>query len=212
MSTHPGSAGSFDTAALRPAVIGALLLLAAFVVAAGFAMRLPAPSSSMGLDAPSTSAHPGSAPLTREHLVRQTERDARDGRAWALLAYADLEAGRYVEAAVSFERAIAVNRRVAGDPAVWCDYADALGMAQGGSLAGRPTEHVMHALALRPDHPKALEMAGSAAYERRDFVIASQYWRRLQAQLVEDSQAHRELSAAIARADRLAATSLSPAR
>ena len=145
----------------------------------------------------------------RDHLAHQVERNPRDGRAWALLGYADLEAQRYAAAALAFERALAVNRRVAVDPAVWCDYADALGMAQGGSLTGRPTELVMHALSLQPAHPKALEMAGSAAYERREFKDAAQYWRRLLAQLDDGSQSQRELLAAIARADRLAALSLS---
>ena len=39
-------------------------------------------------------------------------------------------------------------------------------------LAGQPRELVQRALALDPAHPKALEMAGSAAFEQRDYAAA----------------------------------------
>jgi cytochrome c-type biogenesis protein CcmH len=74
-------------------------------------------------------------------------------------------------------------------------------MAQGGSLAGRPRELVMRALAQTPTHPKALEMAGSAAYEAGEYVSAARYWRELLAQLPQGSREQAELAAAIARAD-----------
>jgi cytochrome c-type biogenesis protein CcmH len=62
---------------------------------------------------------------------------------------------------------------------------------------------IERALALDARHPKALEMAGSAAYERGDYTSAQRYWRALLAQVPESSPAYRELSAAIARAGRL---------
>ena len=105
---------------------------------------------------------------------------------------------------------MAVSPKVAADPGVLCDWADALGMAQGGRLTGRPAELVARALALRPAHPKALEMAGSAAYERREFALAADYWRRLLPQLADGSAPRRALEDAVARAERLAGPS--PAR
>lgn len=151
-------------------------------------------------------------PLAREDLRRQAEHNPRDGRAWALLAYAEFDAESYAAAAAAFEKAAAASSKVAADPGVLCDWADALGMAQGGALKGRPQELISRALALRPLHPKALEMAGSAAYEQRQFAMAADYWRRLLPQLAPRSEQHRALSDAIARAERLAATALSPAR
>jgi len=47
-------------------------------------------------------------------------------------------------------------------------------------------------------------MAGSAAFEQGEFASAVHYWRTLLAQLAPHSTEHRELSAAIARADALA--------
>ena len=71
---------------------------------------------------------------------------------------------------------------------------------------------VKRALAINADHPKALEMAGSAAYGRRDFAAAARYWQRLRARLAESTPARAALDAAIVRAEQLAATSLPAAR
>ncbi len=117
-----------------------------------------------------------------------------------LVARIDFAADRFADAAVAYERALATPK-VALDAGVWCEYADALGMAQGGSLTGRPRELVMRALAQNPAHPKALEMAGSAAYEAGDYGAAVQYWRQLLPQLADDPHAKHELAAAIARAE-----------
>lgn len=136
----------------------------------------------------------------------QAQRFPRDGRAWALLAYSAFEADAYAEAAAAFETAVTVSPKVAADPGVLCDWADALGMAQGGSLQGRPTELVARALALSSNYPKALEMAGSAAYERREFALAADYWRRLLPQMAQGSTDRNSLEDGIARAERLALT------
>ncbi len=146
----------------------------------------------------------GALPVTRDALKSHVERAPRDGRAWVMLARAELDADRFREAADAYERGLATSRKVALDAAVWCEYADALGMAQGGRLEGRPRELIERALALNPAHPKALEMAGSAAYERGDFAAAARHWKALLAQLAADSHAHGELAAAVARAERKA--------
>jgi cytochrome c-type biogenesis protein CcmH len=144
------------------------------------------------------------APQLREELLRHLEKNPRDGRGWVLLARSDFAADRFAEAAASYARALAAAPKVAADAGIWCEYADALGMAQGGRIAGKPRELVLRALALSPAHPKALEMAGSAAYEQREFDAAARYWRQLLVQMPEGSPSQRELAAAIARADRLA--------
>ena len=142
------------------------------------------------------------------HLVQQP----RDARAWAILARLQFDTDRFAEAAQAYEKALALPSKVANDPAVWCEYADALGMTQGGSLAGKPRELIDRALALSPNHPKALEMAGSSEYERGDYAAALRYWRPLLAAQQPGSQAYAELAAAIARTERLAATGVAAKR
>ena len=146
------------------------------------------------------------AGMLRDDLAAHLARSPRDGRSWILLARMELGEDRFAQAADAFARAIAADPRVGKDPGIWCEYADALGMAQGGTLAGRPGELVLQALALDPAHPKALELAGSAAYEARDYRTAARHWRGLLARLPPDAAERRDLDAAIARADLLAAS------
>jgi cytochrome c-type biogenesis protein CcmH len=143
----------------------------------------------------------------RAELEQAVQRAPDNGRAWALLGFMHAEANRFADSAAAFEKALATSRRVALDPWVWCEYADVLGMAQG-SLAGKPTEAIQKALELQRDHPKALEMAGSAAYERRDYAAAAEFWRRVLIQVEPGSPAHQALQKAVERSERLAATAL----
>ena len=201
----------------RSPVLAATLATATLIaVATGIAWLAPAGNPPRDVE---NAAGPAAAAgrdsfdrRSRDALLKHAQANPDDGRGWALLGYAEFEAERYAAAAAAFERAVAVSRKVAADPGVWCDYADALGMAQGGSLAGKPTELVMRALELRPNHPKALEMAGSAAFERRDFAMAASYWRSLEPLLGEGSAPRQAVGAAIARAERMAGTSLPPPR
>lgn len=144
----------------------------------------------------------------RAHLERQP----RDARGWIILARLLADANRFEDSAQAYDKGLAASPRVAADPAVWCEYADALGMAQGGSLAGRPREFIDRALALNPNHPKALEMAGSSEYGNGNYAAALRYWRPLLAAHPPGTEAHAELAAAIARTERLAAGAIAAKR
>ena len=109
-----------------------------------------------------------------------------------LLARIEFDRDRFAAAADAYRKAIEASPKVARDPGVWCEYADALAMAQGGILAGRPRELVERALALDARHARALEMAGSAAFEAGDFAAAARNWRQLLAQMPDGTPAYRE--------------------
>lgn len=140
-------------------------------------------------------------------LAQYLRSQPQDERAWVLLARALAVDEHYGEAAEAFARALAFSK-VGRDASVWAEYADALGMAQGGTLAGKPEELIGKALALDAHNRRALDLAGSAAYERGDFATAGVHWRALLAQLPAGSAQSRELTAAIARTERLARTRL----
>jgi cytochrome c-type biogenesis protein CcmH len=142
------------------------------------------------------------------HLLRQPS----DARALVLKARIDMQAQRFDLAAAAYQKALQGPSKVAGDAAVWVEYAEARGMLQGGTLKGEPQQLVEKALSLDPTNRQALDLAGSAAWEQRDFATASRYWKRLLEQIPADSERRAELSAAIGRADERARFSLPPAR
>ena len=139
------------------------------------------------------------AAVDADALQQHLEKHPRDSRAWAILARLRFGGDRYTEAADAYRHALDLPGKVARDPLVWCEYADALAMAQGGRLAGRPVELIEHALALDPRHPRALEMAGSARVELGDYAGALQYWEMLLKVLPADSGQYRALAMAVER-------------
>ena len=146
-------------------------------------------------------------PSMRDQLALHLARNPRDGRGWMLLARIEFDRDRFHAAADAFQKAIDASPKVARDPEVWCEYADALAMAQGGILAGRPREFIERALTLDARHARALEMAGSAAFEAGDFAAAARNWRQLLAQMPEDTQERRDLALATTKAERRAGAS-----
>jgi cytochrome c-type biogenesis protein CcmH len=141
-----------------------------------------------------------------ERLESHLRSQPRDARGWVLLARAYAENEQFMDAARAYEKAIE-SPKVARDPGVLCEFADVLGIAHG-RLEGRPSELIQQALAIDPRHATALEMAGSAAYEQHDYLSAAKYWKRLLGVLEPGTEQHRELAAAVARAERKAAVAL----
>ena len=187
-----------------------------FAVALALAIALPAFAFGIHallgharLLAPADAALPASAVLTQEDmpyakdmLARHLARNPRDGRGWVLHARNEFDGGRYAAAAAAYRKALDASANVARDPGVWCEYADALALAQGGVLAGLPRELIERALAIDPRHATALEMAGSAAFEAGDFDMAVRHWRQLRAQMPDDTPQRRDLGIAIGAAER----------
>ena len=157
--------------------------------------------------------NPLAAPAARyAALEHQIAKYPRDNRARVLKARMDLQAGRYELAAAGYRAALAAAPKVARDAGVWVELAEAQALRQGGTLAGEPRELIRRALGIQADHPQALELAGSAAYEAREFSAAARYWQRLIAQIPASDPRHGELAAAIARADKRGRLSLPEAR
>lgn len=145
-------------------------------------------------------------------LERQLQRYPSDTRARVLKARLDMQAGRFDEAAAGYARALEGASKAARDPDVWVEYAEAAGMVQGRTLVGEPKRLVDKALALDANHPGALDLAGSAAWEMRDFGAAAGHWKRLLAQLPPGSARHAQLGAAVERAEQRARVTLPATR
>jgi len=145
-----------------------------------------------------------------ERLNRQ-EQTPDDGVGWALLARSFAEAGRHADAVSMYEKAV---RLIPSDPQLLSDYADALGMVQGRKLDGRPQQLIQQALKIDPNHVKALMLAGTVAFDRKEFRQAVQYWKRAGAHLPVDEsmEVRQQLLAGIAEAEELSGVTVTTAK
>jgi len=130
-------------------------------------------------------------------LAARMEQQPDDLQGWVMLARSYKAMGRFEESIRAFAKAEPV---VDADPHLLAEYAEALAFATGGSLAGRPSVLIARALKLDPNHPEALILAGTAAYERENFAAAAAFWERLLKQLPPDSEDAQMLSESIKKA------------
>jgi cytochrome c-type biogenesis protein CcmH len=82
---------------------------------------------------------------------------------------------RFAEAARAFERA---GPAALQDADILADYADALA-ATTRDLAGKPIELIRLAITLDPKHDKSLALAGTEAFQRKDYRGAIKFWERI---------------------------------
>jgi cytochrome c-type biogenesis protein CcmH len=100
-----------------------------------------------------------------------------DAEGWYLLGRSYYVMGKFSESVAAFERAVKLQVE---EPNLYADYADALAMSQDRRLDDKVLALVDRALKLDPDHPKALIMAATAAFQREDNRGAVSYLERLE--------------------------------
>lgn len=140
-----------------------------------------------------TASGPASGPMERspdqiaanvDKLAKKLESNPNDAQGWIMLArsYSSLE--KFSEAANAYAKATELTPK---DADLWAEYAFATAMAGGKSLEGKPKELINHALQIDPENAKALQLAGSAAFEAKDYKKAIDYWQRVLKKVPPDS-------------------------
>ena len=141
-----------------------------------------------------------------ESLAERLVREPQDAAGWAMLARTYAVMGRHADAVPAFRRAAALQQP---DAVLLADFADALAMTQQRRLDGEPIALVKRALALAPDNLKALSLAGTEAFDRRDHAAALRHWERLRQVAPADSVFVRQVEGSIEEAQALAAAAAS---
>ncbi|HXI74876.1 MAG TPA: tetratricopeptide repeat protein, partial [Pyrinomonadaceae bacterium] len=137
-----------------------------------------------------------------DKLAERLKQNPNDAQGWTMLARSYMMQERFSEAASAYERLTTLN---ANDADAWADYAEALALANGQNLAGKPTEAIDHALKIDPKNQKALDLAGSAAFQAGDYKKAIEYWQKLLTSLPPGSDELRTVTEQISKAKELAA-------
>ena len=183
-----------------PAVV---IALSVPVLAGLLYWKLGAPDAFSPLATPIESAHQLTAGQVEEmvqKLSARLQREPDNAEGWAILARTYYTMRKFPEAAAAYER---LTKLVPDDADLLADYADALAMSQGRELSGRPMELVQAALKVDPNHWKALAMAGTAAFDRKDYKGAVAYWERLRDSQEPNSQIAKSITASIDEARKL---------
>lgn len=145
-----------------------------------------------------------SLPEATKSLEDKVAKNPADGESLLLLARSYSEQERFGDAVKVYEK---LTQIVTDEAWIWADYADALAMVHGQKLAGPPTKLIEKALALDPNHSKALALAGSAAMERGDYQAAIKHWGRLLNGLPADSEDAKMIESGIMQAKEFLAQS-----
>jgi cytochrome c-type biogenesis protein CcmH len=209
--TQAGDTAGAGPSGGRRARVSALLL--AVAVPAAAVLLYAQLGERRGLDPvlaqPASQATPQDVETLVQRLAERMKAEPSDPQGWMLLGRAYSGMQRFEEARDAYREAM---QRMPPDASLLADYADVLAMTQGRTLAGEPEKLVLQALALEPDHLKALALAGSAAFERGDPKQALEHWTRAKRVAPPDSPFATGLDPGIAEARAAAGLPPEPAQ
>jgi cytochrome c-type biogenesis protein CcmH len=130
-------------------------------------------------------------------LAARLRENPDDPDGWKLLARSYGVLGRFDQAAEAYAKAAA---RAPSDAQLLADFADALAMARGRRLEGEPEKLVLRALEIDPNNLKALALAGTVAFDRKDYAAAAAYWQRMLPHVAPGSEDARSIEQNISEA------------
>jgi cytochrome c-type biogenesis protein CcmH len=137
-----------------------------------------------------------------ERMAKQPPGQVSDTEGWVMLGRSYAAMQRYPEAQRAFARALQL---MPNEAQILADQADVLAMIQGRSLEGEPLKLINQALQNDPSNMKALALAGTAAFERKDYTGALNFWGRARAVAPPDSEFAKGLEGGMAEARAAAA-------
>jgi cytochrome c-type biogenesis protein CcmH len=132
-----------------------------------------------------------------ERLAARMRENPDDAEGWRLLGRSYAALGRFPESLDAYAKAVERKPR---DADLLADMADVLATTRSERLQGEPEKLVMRALEIDPQNLKALALAGTAAFERKDFNGAARYWQRMLPLVPPESEDARSIQANIAEA------------
>lgn len=191
---------------LRRLGLLALLLLgltAAFQLWRAGLQPMPANAPAQATSAASAdlaaSASASSIESMVQALAQRLQQQPNDAAGWAMLGRSYLAMQRHADAVAALQKSLALQPQ---DAQTHADLADALAFVAGRRFDGEPERLIQRALQLDPRNAKALELAGTLAFDRQDFKQAALRWQEALAVLNPQSPNALNLQAGIVQAQR----------
>jgi cytochrome c-type biogenesis protein CcmH len=136
-----------------------------------------------------------------DRLAQRVKAKPENATDWEMLGRSYAALGKHAEALPAFQSAARLRP---DDPTLLADYALSSAIANRREANGEPAQLVARALTLDPNNPKALALAGSLAFDRRDYRGATRFWEKRARLETPDSPVARQIQASLAEARRLA--------
>jgi cytochrome c-type biogenesis protein CcmH len=136
-----------------------------------------------------------------QKLADRLKANPSDPAGWIMLARSYSSMERYAEAAGAYAKATELNP---SDADLWAEYAFVSAMASDRKLEGKPTELIQQALKIDPENAKALQLAGTAAFDAKDYKKAIEIWQRVLSKVPPDSELAQAITDRITEAKKLA--------
>lgn len=111
-----------------------------------------------------------------DKLAGRLKANPDDAAGWAMLARSYGVLGRSTDAVDAYAKA---TKLTANDAGLLVDYADALAVKNDRTLAGEPMKLIERALKIDPRNVKGLAMAGTDAFDRKDYRKAVKFWESM---------------------------------
>ena len=134
-------------------------------------------------------------------LAKRLQSNPADAEGWTMLARSYSSMGKFPESVGAYTKATELTPKNAD---LWAEFAFATAMANGRSLEGGPMELIDHALKVDPENLKALQLAGTAAFQAKDYKKAIGYWERVLKRVPPDSEVTEAIQSRINEAKTLA--------
>jgi len=136
-----------------------------------------------------------------ENLVARLQDNPEDIEGWLMLARSYAIMGRFDEASGAYAKLVEMQPE---SPQFLSDYADVLAMTNDGSLIGKPAQLIDQALQIDPNYPKALALAGTVEFEKKQYSAAAAFWERLLVLIPAEAEFAKSISESIAQAKSMA--------
>jgi cytochrome c-type biogenesis protein CcmH len=189
-----------ETAAQSRAPRWSPMLVALLVPVGAMALYVLVGTPDALIASPQQAHGPQSMESAVDGLAKRLESDPDNAEGWDMLARSYNALERYDAALQAYAHLARLRPQDAG---ILADYADTMAMVNNRSLLGAPEQLLARALAADPDHPKALALAGTAAFEKKDFQGAIARWERIMHVVPPESELAQTTTTSISEAKRL---------
>jgi cytochrome c-type biogenesis protein CcmH len=166
-------------------LLAGLAIAVVAIAAAGYMLKgtptaqaeaeAPQALSADGKPAPHATGADQIAAMT-DKLAQRLKDKPDDVEGWSMLARSYSVLGRHADALKAYEKASNLRK---DDPTLLADLADSLAVNNNSNLEGEPMKLVDRALRLDPKNLKALYLAGTYAFNKKDYTSAITFWEKL---------------------------------